>query len=160
MTRVVVVLGYSNGDAAGLHPVCAARLEEAARLATGDDVVVLSGWARSAGARAEAELMADAWRGDCRELVVDPDAQTTVDNVANAVNDVLRVGAKEVVLVTSGWHALRARTALRILLLHTGIKVRSSSPPGRSLPHALRELTVWPLLPFQVWWASRKTWSI
>ena len=78
--RVVVVLGYSDGGTADLHPVCAARLAHAAQLTTGEDVVVLSGWARTPHGRSEAELMRAAWRGDAREVVLDPDARTTVDN--------------------------------------------------------------------------------
>ena len=89
-------------------------------MATADDVVVLSGWARVPGTRSEAELMRAAWRGAAREVVVDPDARTTVENMANALNDVLRVGAREVVVVTSSWHAPRAKAAFRWLLLHTG----------------------------------------
>jgi hypothetical protein len=46
MTRVVVILGYSDGGAGSLHPVAAARLARAAELTTEDDVVLLSGWAR------------------------------------------------------------------------------------------------------------------
>ncbi len=46
--RVIVVLGYSDGAGDGLHPVCAGRVAYAARVATADDVVVLSGWARAA----------------------------------------------------------------------------------------------------------------
>jgi uncharacterized SAM-binding protein YcdF (DUF218 family) len=157
-TRLVVVLGYSNGRRGELHPVCAARLERAAEVTTSDDVVVLSGWARVAGTYSEAELMRAAWRGDAREVVVDPDARTTVANMANALNDVLRVGAREVLVVTSSWHAARAKAALRWLLRHTGIKVRSASPPGGSRWAALRELFLWPLLPFQLWWAGRKAW--
>jgi len=158
--RVIVVLGYSGGGADGLHPVCAARLARAAEIATSDDVVVLSGWARDHAARPEAELMAAEWRGSSAELVVDPDARTTVENMVNALNDVLRVGAREVVVVTSSWHAPRAQAALRWLLRHTGVKVRSASPDGGSLSASLRELTLWPLLPFQLAIASRKTWSI
>jgi hypothetical protein len=158
--RVVVVLGYSNGDDAELHPVCAARLARAAEVATADDVVVLSGWSRVPHGVSEAELMRAAWRGNAREVVVDPDARTTVENMANALNDVLRVGAREVVVVTSSWHAPRAKTALRWLLLHTGIRVRSASPPGRSSRAALREVALWPLLPFQLWAAGRKSWRI
>ena len=74
MTRLVVVLGYSSGDGAQLHPLCAARLARAAELATADDVVVLSGWARTPGAQPEAALMRAAWQGAAREVVVDPDA--------------------------------------------------------------------------------------
>jgi uncharacterized SAM-binding protein YcdF (DUF218 family) len=158
--RLVVVLGYSNGDSPGLHPVCEARLAAAAGIATPDDVVVLSGWARVRGTRSEAELMAAAWQGASAELVVDPDARTTVENMANAVNDVLRVGAREVVVVTSSWHAPRAKASLRWLLRHTGIRVRSVSPPERSARAAARELALWPLLPFQLWHAGRKTWAV
>jgi len=158
VTRVVVVLGYSSGAGAELHPVCASRLARAADVATGDDVVVLSGWARVPHLAPEAELMRAAWRGSAREVVVDPDARTTVENMANALNDVLRVGAKEVVVVTSSWHAPRAKSALRWLLRHTGIRVRSVSPPGGSRRAAARELVLWPLLPFQLWAAGRKSW--
>jgi uncharacterized SAM-binding protein YcdF (DUF218 family) len=156
--RVVVVLGYSDGGRGELHPVCAARLERAAEIATAEDVVVLSGWARVSGTHAEADLMRAAWRGPAREVVVDPDARTTVENLANALNDVLRVGAREVVVVTSSWHALRAKTALRWLLRHTGVRVRSTAPPGRSRRAALREVALWPLLPFQLWAAGRTAW--
>jgi uncharacterized SAM-binding protein YcdF (DUF218 family) len=158
-TRVVVVLGYSDGAHDGLHPICAERLACAAGLTTSDDVVVLSGWARASGAQSEAELMRAAWNGTAREVVVDPDARTTVENMANALNDVLRVGAREVVVVTSAWHAARAKAALRWLLRHTGIKVRSASPAGASTRGRLRELTLWPLLPFQLWWVGRRSWA-
>ena len=158
-TRVVVVLGYSHGGGHDLHPICAARLERASEVATADDVVVLSGWARVPHGVSEAELMRTAWRGAAREVVVDPDARTTVENMANALNDVLRVGAREVVVVTSSWHAPRAKAALRWLLLHTGIKVRSASPPGSSRWGSLRELALWPLLPFQLWVVGRKSWA-
>lgn len=159
-TRVVVVLGHSDGGRGELHPVCAARVARAAELATPADVVVLSGHARVAGTHSEAELMQAAWRGVAHELVLDPDARTTVENMANAVNDILRVGAREVVVVTSSWHAPRATTALRWLVRYTGVKVRAASPPGRSLPGVLREVLVWPLLPAQLWLAGRKSWQV
>lgn len=151
MTRVVLVLGYSDGGSGELHPLCAARLERAAEIATDDDVVVLSGWARVRGTRSEAELMHAAWCGPARELVVDPDARTTAENMANALNDLARVGAREVVVVTSSWHAPRAKTALRWLLRRTGIRVRTAWPPGTSTRSAARELALWPLLPLQLW---------
>jgi len=160
-TRLIVVLGYSTGqDGTSLHPTCRARLETAAGLATAADVVVLSGWARRADARPEAELMAAAWTGASRELVVDPTARTTVENLANALNDVLRVGAHEVVIVTSAWHSARAKAAMRWLLLHTGVKVSAVTPDDGSLGASLGELKLWPLLPFQLWHAGRKSWSI
>jgi uncharacterized SAM-binding protein YcdF (DUF218 family) len=159
VTRVVVVLGYSDGATDALHPVCAARLTLAGELSTGDDVVVLSGWARRATGQPEAELMHAAWRGAAREVVVDPDARTTVENLANAMNDIIRVGARVVVVVTSSWHQARAKAALRWLLRYTGIKVRSAAPPGSSTRASLRELTLWPLLPFQLWMVGRKAWK-
>ena len=158
-TRLVVVLGYSDGGRGELHPVCAARLDRAAEVTTSDDVVVLSGWARVPDTHSEAELMRAAWRGAAREVVVDPDARTTVDNMANAMNDVLRVGAKEVIVVTSSWHAPRAKAALRWLLRSTGIRVSAISPPGESRRAMLRELPLWLLLPVQLWQAGHKSWA-
>ena len=149
MSRVIVVLGYSDGGRGELHEECAARLVRAAEVSTSDDVVVLSGWARVRGTQSEAELMRAAWRGLAGELVVDPDARTTVGNMANAVNDILRVGAREVVVVTSSWHAPRAKAALRWLLRYTGVKVRAETTPRRSvaLVHARAPRLAAPALP-------------
>ena len=144
--RVVLVLGYSDGGQGELHRICAARLARA---------VVLSGWARVPHTRSEAELMRAAWRGQAREVVVDPDARTTVDNVANALNDIARSHVREVLVVTSSWHAPRAKAALRWLLRSTGIHVRAVTPPERSVRAALLELPLWLLLPFQLWLARR-----
>ena len=155
MTRVLVVLGYSNGPRPGLHPVCAARLAHAAKLATADDVVVLSGWSRVDGAQSEAELMAAAWTGCARELVVDPDARTTAENAANALDDIARTSANDVLVVTSRWHARRARAAFRWLLRGRGIQVTMTAPPARSARASLRELVLWPLLPAQLYRATR-----
>jgi uncharacterized SAM-binding protein YcdF (DUF218 family) len=154
--RVIVVLGFSDGGRGAIHPVCAARVARAAEIATGDDVVVLSGWARVPGTRPEAELMAAAWSGTAREVVVDPDARTTVGNAWNALNDVTRVGAREVVVVTSRWHAPRARAAFRLLLRGRDVRVLAAFPPEQpSLRALLRELALWLLLPAQVWEARR-----
>jgi len=154
-SRVVLVLGYSDAGQGELHRVCAARLARAVEVATADDVVVLSGWARVAHPRSEAELMRAAWRGQASEVVVDPDARTTVDNVANALDDIARTQAREVLVVTSSWHAPRAKAALRWLLRSTGIHVRAVTPPERSVRAALLELPLWVLLPFQLWLAGR-----
>ncbi len=144
------MLGYSDGREGALHPVCAARLARAAEVTTDDDVVVLSGWARRPGQEAEAELMAASWTGAAAEVVVDPVARTTVENAVNAVDDVRRVGAREVVVVTSSWHAPRARAVFRWLLRSSGVRVRSVSPPGGSVRAFLRELPLWLLLPAQL----------
>jgi uncharacterized SAM-binding protein YcdF (DUF218 family) len=154
--RVIVVLGYSDGGRDAIHPICAARVERAGEISTAADVVVLSGWARVAGTRSEAHLMEAAWSGVAAELVVDPDARTTVGNARNALDDVRRVAANEVVVVTSRWHAARSRAAFRLLLRRHRVSVTTASPaePFRLRP-ALRELPLWLLLPAQIWHARR-----
>lgn len=152
--RVIVVLGYADGGRDELHPIGAARLARAAEVSTGSDVVVLSGWARVPGTRSEAELMAAAWSGSAREIVVDPGARTTVGNAANALDDIRRVAAREVVVVTSRWHAPRARAAFRLLVRQHGVRISAAFPPERpNLRASLRELPLWLLLPAQVWHA-------
>jgi hypothetical protein len=149
--RVVVVLGYSDNGTGRLHPICAARLARAAELTTEHDVVVLSGWSRVHGSRSEAELMADGWSGAARELVLDPNASTTAENAANAVRDVLRSSADQVVVVTSRWHAARARAAFRWLLRGREVQVLVATPDeAGSARDRLRELALWPLLPAQL----------
>jgi uncharacterized SAM-binding protein YcdF (DUF218 family) len=150
--RVVVVLGYSDGGAGALHPVCAARLEHAARLTTAEDVVVLSGWARQRHTPSEASLMQAAWRGAASRVVVDEDARTTAENAANAIADIVGAHASEVVVVTSSWHARRARAAFAWLLRGTGIRLTVETPAAAtSARDALRELALWPLLPAQLY---------
>lgn len=154
--RVVVVLGYSAGGHVTLHPVCAERLARAAEVATETDVVVLSGWSRDGVAEPEALLMRRAWTGRAAEVVVDPVARTTVENALFAVDDVVRTGAREVVVVTSAWHAARARAAFRLALLGRGVHVSSAAAPAPAAPRQrLRELALWPLLPLQLWSARR-----
>jgi uncharacterized SAM-binding protein YcdF (DUF218 family) len=153
---VIVVLGYSDGGKGELHPIGAARLARAAEISTADDVVVLSGWARVPGTQSEAQLMAWAWTGAAAEVVVDPDARTTVGNAVNALNDVARIGAREVVVVTSRWHAARAKAAFRLLLWKRNVHVAAVFPPEpRSTVAMLRELPLWALLPVQLWHARR-----
>ncbi len=149
-SRVIVVLGYSDGGRGVLHPICAERLAHAAKISTEHDVVVLSGWARVPGTRPEAELMAEAWAGRSGELVVDPDARSTVGNATNAIDDVWRSGADEVVVVTSRWHAPRAAAAFRWRLRSTGATVVTAAPAGGCVGDWLRELPRWLMLPLQL----------
>ncbi len=149
--RLVAVLGYSARRGDGLHPVCAARLDAAARAAEGADAVVLSGWSRRPHRPSEAELMRAAWRGPDVPLLVDGDARTTVGNVRGVARAARELGATEVVLVTSWWHARPARLLARAAV---GPDVRimiATSPRTRPLRHIARELAC---LPLSVGWRA------
>ena len=151
MSRVIVVLGYSEPEDAGLHSVCAARLARAAATSTENDIVVLSGWSRGGDGHTEAVLMASSWQGAAREVVVDEDARSTVENFATGVRVARRAGASELVVVTSRWHAPRAGAAARWLLRGSGIRVVRAFPPGgASLRLRVREAALWLLLPTQL----------
>ena len=149
MTRVVAVCGYSDGRETGLHPICERRLRLAEREAGPGDVVLLTGWARHADATAEAELMAQSWAGSSCELHVDSSARSTFGNVAAAARLAEAVGATEVVLVTSGWHARRAGALLRAVLAGSGrsVVVAATDEPA-SRAARLRELACWLGVPF------------
>jgi DUF218 domain len=136
--RLVAVLGYSPRRASGLHDICAQRLRHAESLHA--DAVLLSG---------EAELMRPAWRGPEVQFVSDGAARNTRENAVGVAEAARRLGADEVVVVTSRWHAFRARSLVRSLL--PGVRVSSSSPSGRP-PLALlaREAACLALLPYQL----------
>jgi uncharacterized SAM-binding protein YcdF (DUF218 family) len=136
--RLVAVLGYSSRRADGLHDICAQRLRHAEGLEA--HAVLLSG---------EAELMRPAWKGPDVQFVTDGAARNTRENAAGVAEAARRLGADEVVLVTSRWHAFRARTLVRSLL--PGVRVSSSSPPGRApLTLLAREAACLTLLPYQL----------
>ena len=149
--RVVVVLGYSNGTGGQLHPTCTARVTCAAQIATADDVVVLSGWSRQPDGEPEAELMARAWRGPAVELIRDRSARHTVENAAEVAAVALKLGAREVLVVTSWWHCPRATALVRAALRGSGSRVIAAAAPSRA-PLALlaRELGCLAALPVQV----------
>ena len=140
IVRLVAVLGYSRRRFDGIHDVCAERLRHAEQLDA--DTVLLSG---------EAELMRSAWRGPGVSLVSDGTARNTRQNAAGVAEAARRLGATEVVVVTSRWHAFRARALVRAALRDPGVSVRSSSPPGRP-PLALlaREAVCLAALPYQL----------
>jgi uncharacterized SAM-binding protein YcdF (DUF218 family) len=147
MSRLIVVLGYSQAGTTALHPTCAARLRHAQDLVRAEDVVLLSGWSRLAGTRSEAELMTSAWdRGGETELLVDHDATTTLGNAVGAARAMRRLGLEEIVIVTSRWHAPRAVTIFRAALRGSGARLSVSPAPGFSARGAARELIAWPLL--------------
>ena len=152
--RLIVVLGYSDGRQRELHPICAARLEFAARLAEEGDTVLLSGWSRHPSRLPEAELMRRAWPGPDTALLSDPDARHTAQNAANAAAHARELGAGEVVVVTSSWHRARARALFRRLLPGVELVVVGARTPG-SPRNYLREAAVFPLVPLQARTARR-----
>jgi DUF218 domain len=149
--RVVAVLGYSRRRADGLHPVCAERLAHAHDLSDGALAVVLSGYARRPHSPSEAELMRDAWAGLDVDVVCDPDARSTAQNVVNVVAAARRLGADEVVLVTSRWHRPRVRAFLWAAARGTDLRLSVEAPRAR-LPLSLvaRELGCLALLPLEL----------
>lgn len=155
--RLVAVFGYSGGGSAQLHPICEERLAVAAAEAGTDDAVLLSGWARRRHARPEAELMARAWRGTSGRLLLDRDARTTYGNALATAALARRMGAREVVLVTSRWHARRASTLVRAALRPTGVHVRlAATSECGTVGARLRELLCWPLVPVLAALAARR----
>jgi uncharacterized SAM-binding protein YcdF (DUF218 family) len=154
--RLIVVLGYSDGRSKELHPICAARLEHAATLAGEGDAVLLSGWSRRSGGVPEAELMRRAWGGPQTALLSDPDARHTAQNAANAAAHARELDAREVIVVTSSWHRARAGVLFRRLLPGVRVTVVGARTPG-SPRNYVREVAVFPLVPFQVRAARRST---
>ena len=114
--RLIAVCGYSDRTGEELHEICARRLRRAEREARADDVVLLTGWARGRSAASEAELMARSWAAPCRRVFVDSASRSTLAHVAAAASVAREVGARPVVLVTSGGHAGRAAALLRVAL--------------------------------------------
>ncbi len=134
--RLVAVLGYSGGGSDELHAICEARVRHAEKVVRDGDVVLLSG---------EAEAMHGAWNG--HEVLLDPAARTTRQNAAGVADVVRRLAVREVVVVTSSWHAFRARALVRAAL-PSSVRVSSDSPRGRPPPKLLaRELACLAVLP-------------
>jgi uncharacterized SAM-binding protein YcdF (DUF218 family) len=157
MTRLVAVLGYSDGSAARpLHPVCSARVIRAEKETTAADVVLLSGWARRGRPSSEAELMAATWSGASRRLIVDRSARTTLGNAIAVGRAARRIDATEVLLVTSGWHARRASVLVRAALLGSGAQLRVASTDETTTPaRGMRELAAWTVVPLLALVAAR-----
>jgi uncharacterized SAM-binding protein YcdF (DUF218 family) len=149
--RLVAVLGYSARRSDGLHAVCAARLRHAERLAADGDTVLLSGWARRRNGAGEAELMRTAWNGPDVKLIAEGTARNTRENAAGVAETARRLGANEIVIVTSRWHAFRARTLVRAVLREPIVRVQTSSPAGRASVRLVgREFACLAALPLQL----------
>jgi len=147
--HLIAVLGYSSRGDRRLHELCSERLRHAEQLVGDADVVLLSGWGRRRGGTSEAELMRRAWHGSDTRTIQDATARSTVGNAVSVASTARRVGATEVTVVTSRWHAFRARTLVRAALPRTS--VRSSSPVGSRPPSLVaRELLCLLVLPYQL----------
>lgn len=156
MTRLVAVLGYSDGTTSELHPVCGARLTRAAAEAGAADAVLFTGWARGARSTSEADLMAAGWTGVARTRLVDRGARTTLGNALAIARAARQLGADEVVLVTSRWHARRATALVWAALRGSGVAVRVAAvdepvPADRRL----REAASWLVVPILAVVAAR-----
>ena len=137
--RLVAVLGYSRRGDEELHEICAARVRHAQTLVREGDAVLLSG---------EAELMRSLWGGG--EVILDAQARNTRGNAVGVARAVRETGADEVVVVTSRWHAPRARTLVRAAV-GGEVAVSTSSPPDLPPPRlALRELACVAILPLHL----------
>jgi hypothetical protein len=137
--RLVAVLGYSRRVDEELHAVCEARVRHAETVVREGDVVLLTG---------EADLMHGHWRSG--EVLLDPHARSTRQNALGIAKAAREVGADEVVVVTSRWHAPRA-TALVRAALHDEVPVSSSSPPDPPPARlAVRELACMVALPLHL----------
>ena len=147
--HLVAVLGYSGRRGDALHAVCAERLRHAEQLVGDADAVLLSGWGRRRNGAGEAELMRTAWNGGNVPLIADDDARSTVENALGTAVTARRLDATDVTVVTSRWHAFRARALVRAAL--PGVSVRTPSPAGRP-PVALlvREVACVGVLPYQL----------
>jgi uncharacterized SAM-binding protein YcdF (DUF218 family) len=155
-TRLIAVCGYSDGPGDGLHEICVRRLRRAEQAARPDDVVLLTGWARGRSARSEAEQMARSWSASCRRIVVDSGARSTLANAVAAARLARTLQADDVLLVTSSWHARRARALLRAALRGTGSTVEVATSDERPSPATrLRELGCWLVVPFATLAAGR-----
>jgi uncharacterized SAM-binding protein YcdF (DUF218 family) len=146
--RLVAVLGYSGRRGQGLHELCAERLRHAEQVATDGDSVLLSGWGRRESV-AEAELMHAAWGGRAVPLIADSTARNTRENAVSVAETARRLAATRVTVVTSKWHAFRARALVRAALPEA--TVETSSPAARGpLTLLAREVICVAVLPYHL----------
>lgn len=158
MTRLVAVLGYSDSTTSDLHPVGAARLARAAREVDRGDVVLFSGCARRPASAPEADLMARTWTAPARARLVDRGARTTLGNAIGVARAARTLGADEVVLVTSRWHARRAGVLVRAALRGSGsrARLRLAATDERVTPRrGAREAASWAIVPVLALVAAR-----
>jgi uncharacterized SAM-binding protein YcdF (DUF218 family) len=95
--------------------------------------------------------MRRVWEGPQERVICDTQSRITAENAARVAELVRELGAREVVVVTSWWHRLRAALLFGLLLRETGARVRVIAA-GRpwSVWVLLRELACFALVPAQV----------
>ena len=83
-------------------------------------------------------------------MLLDEGARTTLSNAVGAARVARDAGAREIVLVTSGWHAKRAAALLEAALDESDVSVRLAvtDEPGARRAR-LREVACWTLVPVQ-----------
>ena len=100
--------------------------------------------------------MRRAWEGpSCRLLVADPIARITADNAVYVAGLARRLGAQEIVVVTSWWHRLRAGFIFRRLVTGIPVRVEAARHPS-SLRVLAREAAAFGVLPIQLVSAVRR----
>src|SRR5262249_61350345 len=88
------------------------------------------------------------WRSG--EVLLDPEARNTRENALGVARAAREVGADEVVVVTSRWHAPRAKLLVRAAVPGR-ISVTTSSPPDApALRLPPRDLLLFAVLPVQL----------
>jgi len=146
--RVIVVLGYHEiGDDGrhGISAICRAAVRRAEMLAAAvrPRAVIFTGWS-SNGGPAEADQMADEWKGRRdMPLIREPLAVNTAENAVRSLALVRTVeGTSEVVLVCSIRHFPRVPFLFERLYRHNGYATRYHyvTWPLPSLPLVLGEV--------------------
>lgn len=145
MHTALIVLGHSEPGGFGLSRSCVARVHRACELARKlhPEFVILSGWGREGAPKTEAELMAEAWDMPGAILVRDPFARDTAENALFARQILDGHGEiDELVVVTSGWHTLRARLFFRAAFRGSPVKLHvvAADEDGYRIAETLRDL--------------------
>jgi uncharacterized SAM-binding protein YcdF (DUF218 family) len=126
MRTALIVLGHSEPGGFGLSHSGVARVHRACALARKrpPEFVILSGWGREGAPQPEAELMAEAWDVPGTLLIRDPFARDTAENALFARQILDGHGeVDELTVVTSGWHAPRARMFFKVAFRGSPVKL-------------------------------------
>jgi len=111
---------YLIGDRAHGYLAAAARLADRHR----PRLVVFTGWTPAPGP-SEAEQMLSAWPGrDDVELVAEPTAQITAENMSRSLPLLLDRGIREVTVVCGAMHLPRVRYFFGGVYPHYGVRCR------------------------------------